>query len=215
MMFSKALLLLSFTSVAFATVYVTAPVAATTYSGGQPATISWQESGSAPTLAQFGNAKISIYAGNAQEQTSLQLVNASVNVATVSSISFIPDPTIGPNSAHYLIRFESLTITDPTQAQTTALAFSAQFTLNNMTGTFSAAVLSEIAGQSTAPLGVQTSASAGSTSAPSSTTATASQKPTTASSSTPSATHSARGAMGIKAGWTGLVFGALVGAVMF
>jgi len=213
-MFSKALVIVSFASAAFATVFVTAPVAATVYSGGTPATISWQDSGSPPTLAQFGNAKISIYAGNAQEQTSLQVVNASVNVATVSSISFIPDPTIGPNSNHYLIRFESLSITDPTQSQTTALAFSAQFTLNNMTGTFSAAVLSEIAGQSTAPLGVQTSASAGSTSIPSITT-TASQHSSTVSSSTPSATKSASGAMGIKAGWTVVAFGVLVGVAMF
>jgi len=213
-MFSKALLTLSFVSVAFATVYVTAPVAATVYSGGQSATISWQDSGSPPTLAQFGNAKISIYAGNAQEQTSLQLVNASVNVASVSSISFIPQPDIGPNSNHYLIRFESLSLTDPTQAQTTALAFSAQFTLNNMTGTFSAAVLSEIAGQSTAPLGAPTSSSAGPTSIPSVTTSTV-QRPTTVSSSTPSATKSASGAMGIKAGWAGAVFWALVGFAMF
>jgi len=211
-MFSKALLILSVVSVAFATVYVTAPVAATVYSGGQPATISWQDSGSPPTLAQFGNAKISIYAGNAQQQTSLQLVNASVNVATVSSISFTPQPNIGPNSNHYLIRFESLSLTDPTQSQTTALAFSAQFTLNNMTGTFSAAVLSEIAGQSTAPLGAPTSSSAGPTSIPSITT---SQSPTAVSSSTPSATKSASGAMGIKAGWAGAMFWALVGFAMF
>jgi len=215
-MFSKALFVLSFASATFATVFVTAPIAATVYSGGSPATISWQDDGTPPTLAQFGNAKISIYAGNALQQTSLQVINASVNVAALSSINFIPDPTIGPNSNHYLIRFQSLNITDPTQAQTTALAFSPQFTLQNMTGTFSAAVQSEIAGQSTAPLGGQTSsASAGATSIPSITTTTASNSHTSVTSSTPSATKAASGDMGIKAGWTGVAFGALVGVAMF
>jgi len=213
-MFPKVLLVLSLASAAFATVFVTAPVASSVYSGGQSAVVSWQESGSAPLLQQFGLAKISIYTGNAQQQTSLQVVNPSVDVSTISSVNFIPDPTIGPNGNHYFIRFQSLNITDPTQAQTTALAFSAQFTLNNMSGTFSASILSEIAGLSTAPLGGQTSASAGSTTAALPTTS-ASSSPTKASSSTPSATKSASGALNVKAGWAGVAFGAIVGVAMF
>ncbi|KAF8800651.1 hypothetical protein BYT27DRAFT_7236036 [Phlegmacium glaucopus] len=211
-MFSKVLLVLSVTSVAFATVFVTAPVAATVYSGGKPATVTWQESGSAPTLKDFGLAKISIYTGNAQQQTSLQLLNPSVDVSTVSSINFTPDSTIGPNSNHYFIRFESLSLKDA--AQTPALAFSAQFTLDSMTGTFPPAVLSQIAGQSTAPLAGQTSSTAGPTSTLPITTTTASKTATGTSSTTPSATKASSG-MSIKAGWAGVAFGALLGVMMF
>ena len=50
---------------------VTSPVASTTFTAGQQATISWQESGSGPTLKEFGVAKVSIYVGNAQQQVLL------------------------------------------------------------------------------------------------------------------------------------------------
>jgi len=214
-MFSKVLLILCLTSVAFATIYVTAPVASTVGSGGQPASITWQDSGSAPSLQQFGPAEISIYAGNAQQQTSLQLLNPSVDVSAVSFISFTPKPSIGPNSNHYFIRFQSLSLKDSTGAP--SLAFSSQFTLNNMTGTFSAAVLAQIAGQSTAPLASQTSPStAGSTSSLSITTPIALQNPTTTASTAPSPTQEASGALvGMEGGWVSVAFGVLLGLTMF
>lgn len=211
-MFSKALLVLSLISVAFATVYVINPVASTTDTGGQIAEVAWQDDGNSPTLAQFGSAMISIYAGNAQQQTSLQLINANVNVATTSSVNFTVNPSIGPNSNHYFIRFQSLSGTDT--KGTPYEAFSAQFTLTSMTGTFSAAVLAEIAGQSTAPLGGATTSSSLSTpvSTPSLTTHTLA----TSASSTPSASvRPSNDAMGLKAGWAGLVFGAIIGVMMF
>jgi hypothetical protein len=54
---------------------VTAPVASTTYSGGKPAVVTWQDSGSAPTLKDFGPSKISIYVGNAQQQVLATFLN--------------------------------------------------------------------------------------------------------------------------------------------
>jgi len=211
-MFSKALLIFSLISVAFATVYVTTPTAATTYSGGKSATINWIDNGVPPTLAMFGPASISIYAGNAQQQTNLQIVSNNTDVSSTSTITFTVDPTIGPNSNHYFMRFESLTGKDNTS--TPYEAFSAQFTLDSMSGSFSSSVLAEIAGQSTAPLGGQTSSgSLTPTSSPSIATSTASRAST---SSTTSATAKASsGAMGLKAGWAGIVFGAVVGASMF
>lgn len=210
-MFSKAVLILSLISAAFATVYVTQPVASTVDTGGQPAVVTWQDSGTSPSLVQFGNASIAIYAGNALQQTSLQVLNASVDVSQISSISFTPSPTIGPNSDHYFIRFQSLSLN-----ASTGLAFSAQFTLNNMTGTFSSTVQAQIAGQSTAPLAGATSSLPGSssTSAPSLTTATQSNSPSSTASAVASATQSSS-AMGITAGWAGTAFGALVAITMF
>jgi len=212
-MFSKALLISSLISVAFAIVYVTDPIATTTYSGGKLATVSWMEdvNHTSPLLADFGPSMISIYAGNAQQQTSLQLINATVDVSSTSSVNFIVDGSIGPNGGHYFIRSHSL---NGNLHSTPDEAFSAQFTLNNMTGTFSPTVLSEIAGQSTAPLVSATpTATGGLASTPSLTTSLAS----TNSLSTASATGTSKassGAISIKAGWAGLVFGAIVGATM-
>ncbi|PPQ74396.1 hypothetical protein CVT26_000947 [Gymnopilus dilepis] len=215
-MFSKAFVVLAFTSAAFANVFITAPVASTTYTAGQQATVQWQDDGQSPSLADFGPAKISIYAGNAQQQTSLQLLNGNVDVSKVSSINFTPDATIGPNSNEYFIRVESLSLKDAKQPQFPALAFSAKFTLAGMTGTFSAEVQSQINGQATAPLAGPTPAPASNTPAPTPSPATSSSasKKASSSSAAPSASHSASSAMGVRAGWAGAILGAVIGAAV-
>ncbi|KIM41567.1 hypothetical protein M413DRAFT_445540 [Hebeloma cylindrosporum] len=215
-MFSKVLVTLAIASSAFATVFVTAPVASTTYSGGKPAVVTWQDSGSAPSLKDFGPSKISIYVGNAQQQTSLQTLNESVDVSTTNSINFTPDASIGPNGNEYFIRFESLSLKDAAQPQFPALAFSAKFTLDSMTGVFSAAILSQISGQSTAPLATQ-STPAGITTpvAATTTAASSSKKPTSTGSSAASASASSAAVLSSRAGWVGAVIGALVGVTMF
>jgi len=215
-MFSKVLVTLALASSVFATVFLTAPVASTTYSGGKPAVVTWQDSGSAPSLKDFGPAKISIYVGNAQQQTSLQTLNASVDVSLTNTINFTPDASIGPNSSEYFIRVESLSLKDPSQPQYPALAFSAKFTLDSMTGTFSADVQSQISGQSTAPLATQSSPAGASTSAPATTTAAASSKKASSSAaSSASATATKSAALSVRAGWAGAALGALVGVTMF
>jgi len=216
-MFSRILVTLAIASSTFATVFVTAPVASTTYSGGKPAVVTWQDSGSAPTLQDFGPSKISIYVGNAQQQTSLQLINGSVDVSKVSTVDFTPDPSIGPNGNEYFIRFESLSLKDSAQPQFPALAFSAKFTLDSMTGNFSAAILSQISGQSTAPLATQSTPAGVTTPAAASTTAASasSKKPSSTGSSAASATASKAAALSVRAGWAGAALGALVGVTMF
>jgi hypothetical protein len=215
-MFSKAFVVLAFASAAFANVFITAPVASTTYTAGQQASVKWQDDGQSPSLASFGPAKISIYAGNAQQQTSLQLLNASVDVSQSNSITFTPDATIGPNSGEYFIRVESLSLKDASQPQFPALAFSAKFTLAGMTGTFSAAVQSEIAGQTTAPLAAPSAASVApnsvaATTTPAAASSPASSKKASSTSAAPTASHSASSAMGVRAGWAGAILGAIVG----
>jgi hypothetical protein len=215
-MFSKALVFFSLISVAFATVYVTAPVATTTYQAGKNASVNWMDNNVPPTLAQFGLSKISIYVGNAKQQTSLQLLNPGIDVSQASSINFIPDPTIGPDGSEYFIRFESLKF-KVNGTQDPAEAFSALFTLSGMTGTFASSVQLEIAGQSTAPLAGQSPS--GSSSTPSSTGSSVltqlsqSNTPTGTSSTTSATAKSSSGATRLKAGW--MVFGAVVGITMF
>jgi hypothetical protein len=213
-MFSKALIVAALCAQALA-VYITNPVASTTLSGGKETTITWEQAKDGPTLKDFGPCKISVYVGNALQQTSLQLISDNVDVSKESSVKFTLDPTIGPNSKEYFIRVESLSFKDPKQPQYPALAFSAKFTADNMSGTFTPAIQSQIAGQSTAPLagptstGTSTSATTKANSA--STTASNTSTAKTSATSAPAG----NGALSNKAGWAGVAIAAVVGITMF
>jgi hypothetical protein len=213
MMFITPFILLALSASALANVFITSPVASSTFTGSKQATISWQDDGTQPSLTSFGPAKVSIYAGNAQQQTLLQTIVPSVDVSTTSSVQFTVDPSIGPNSNEYFIRVESLGLKDAKSPQYPALAFSAKFTINGMTGVFSQAILAQIAGQSTAPLAGATSAPAQSSPATATMTSNSASKSSTSTKSTASAT-STSGALNIKAGWYGVIMGAAVGVAM-
>lgn len=151
-MISKALFFLGAFSIVpqvFASVSMSAPIGTTTCTAGQKCTISWSDDGKPPTLAQFGTAEVGVWAGNAQQQTELQSIQAGVNVATTAEIDFTPNPAIGPNSNVYFIRFTSQTAKDPNNPSFPAEAFSAKFTLAGMTGTFNATVAAQISGTTT------------------------------------------------------------------
>jgi hypothetical protein len=178
---------------ALGTVFITAPVATTSWQAGQKQTVTWQDDGKAPDLKTFGPAVISIYAGNAKEQTGLQVISPSTDVSTASSIDFTPDPKIGPESDNYFIRFESINAKDSAAPQFPALAFSAKFKLTGMSGTFNSTVQAQIDGQSTAPIGGSAPATPSSTAAAGATTkpAASTAKPSGASSGTPAKTSTA------------------------
>jgi len=219
-MFAAPLVALALAAQALATVYPTSPVGTTTWTAGQQVSINWQDDNSSPSLEQFGDAKVSIYVGNAQQQTLLQSTSESVNVATTNSIQFTPDASIGPNGAQYFIRFESLAFKDATQPQYPALAFSSKFTLSGMSGEFNSTVQAQIDGQSTAPIAGQTSAAAGSStgSVAASTTSSKASSSTGSASSTASAAKASatdNAAFGVKAGWAGLALSAVIGIAMF
>ncbi|KAJ7093939.1 hypothetical protein B0H15DRAFT_146806 [Mycena belliarum] len=156
---SSVFVTLALASSAFAGVFFTSPTAAIGFTAGQPATISWQEDNTPPLLKDFGLAKASIYAGNSAQQTSLQLISASIDVSNPLSLTFTPDATIGPNANQYFIRFESLSLKDAANPAIPALAFSHVFQLSGMTGVFNAEVQAQIDGQSTAPIGGTAAAS--------------------------------------------------------
>jgi len=186
-MFSS-LLILSLAAVAplaQATVFITNPIASSSLPAGQSVTITWQDDGSAPTLASFGPASIGLFAGSQQQQTLLQSIAENVDVSKVSSQTWTPDATVGPNFDSYFIRFTSNSFQDPTQPQFMAEAFSAKFTLTGMTGTFNATVQAQISGAATASGAASTAAASGSASAASATRATSTgSTPSTAKAST-------------------------------
>ncbi|KAI5984341.1 hypothetical protein EDD15DRAFT_2201372 [Pisolithus albus] len=210
-MFTSVVVSLILAASALANVYITSPTSSTTWTGGQQATINWQDDGASPSLASFGTAMFSIYVGNANQQTSLQLISSNVSVANVSSLTFTPNPTIGPDSNEYFIRVQSLNLKDASQPQYPALAFSAKFSLTGMSGTFNSSLQAEIDGQSTAPIGGSTSSSGAATPAAHAVTTTTVAAATTAKStaaSTATGTSKSNGAG--RHGVTGLA--GLVGA---
>ncbi|KAG1740496.1 uncharacterized protein EDB91DRAFT_352657 [Suillus paluster] len=200
-MFSKAAISLALAASALANVFITSPVASTTFTAGQQATVAWQDDGLTPNLTSFGAALVGIYTGNANVQTLLQTISASVDVSTTSSIVFTPDGTIGPNSNEYFVRFTSINLKDATSPQFPAEAFSAKFTMAGMTGTFNSTVQAEINGQSTAPIGATSSATGGVTSS----TAKSSATMTSSTSSSSSKTTASASASATKTGAAGKV----------
>jgi hypothetical protein len=110
------------------TVNVTSPNSSTTLSAGVVSRVTWVDNGKAPSLKDFGPAKISLCHGTSEKQTMLQILAASVNVSQKSSAEFSVNAKVGPNSNTYLIRFDSLGSKD--------VAFSQNFQLTKMTGTF-------------------------------------------------------------------------------
>ncbi|KAK0498730.1 hypothetical protein EDD18DRAFT_1070313 [Armillaria luteobubalina] len=176
-MFSKpsALVLFGLATSALATVYITDPVGSTVWNAGDTVTVSWQDDGTSPTLAAFGASKFAIAVGNSLQQTTLQVIAENVNVATTSTLQFIPSANIGPAGDEYFIRVDSNSLKDANNSQYPALSFSAKFTINGLSGSFNSSVQAEIDGQSTAPLaGSSTSASGSSASSGASTTKAAS-----------------------------------------
>jgi len=200
---------------ASAMVYITSPTASSNFSAGVSSPITWQDDGKQPTPKDIGPSKVGLYVGNVNQQVLVQTISTNTDVSQASSIDFTPEAGAGPDSDQYFIRFDSLSLKQngtnfPVQA------FSHKFALNKMTGSFNASVSSIIAGQSTAPFASQTSSGSSSqTSSPVLTGSGASKTPTSTSTTTSATARPSSGAMGLKAGWAGIVFGAVVGVTMF
>jgi len=165
-----------------ATPFFTSPVATTTCQAGQVCTITWQDDGKAPSLAEYGDCQIGVYAGSQQQQSLMQAV-APANAQTTGSITFIPDPNMGENSGAYFIKMISVNLADPAMPQYKATAYSAMFTLTGMTGKFNTTVQAQIAGSAA-------SSGAASASAPAVTPAGSSSAPASSSTARPSSTTS-------------------------
>jgi len=207
-MFVSTVFIISLAASVLGDVYITSPTGSSVFTGGQQALVKWQDDGASPSLAQFGAASIAIYVGNAIQQTQLQVINANINVANTSSIQFVPNPSIGPDSNEYFIRIQSLSFMSPQQPQYPALSFSSKFTLTGMSGSFTSAEQAEINGQSTAPLQGPTSTPSSNSGAPTATTTTGAAATAT--------TKTSSGANGRKSGSIYLLLlGAVVGASLF
>ncbi|KAF9029570.1 hypothetical protein BDZ89DRAFT_1065356 [Hymenopellis radicata] len=219
-MFCKSLVFFGLASTVLADIYITSPVASTSWAAGETGTITWEDSSSSSTytLAEFGEAEVAIAVGSASSQTKLYIISPSVNFATTASIQFTVDGSIGADSDNYFIRVDSLNLKDKTNTQYPAQAFSAKFALTNMNGSFNATIQSQIDGQSTAPLGGATASKSASTSTATTTknNGLAATGTSTKTGSAASSTATGNGAASSNAQvWLSVVFGAIVGLAVF
>jgi len=131
-------------------IYVTQPVATTVCNAGQACAVAWSDDGNSPALSAVGNCTVSVYIGSPQQQTLIFNINPSIDVSQNSQVSFSLDPTLGQSGHYYFIRFDSLALKDATNPANPYQGFSATFTMNGMTGTFTPAEQAQIAAISSA-----------------------------------------------------------------
>ncbi|KAH9936702.1 hypothetical protein B0H21DRAFT_878690 [Amylocystis lapponica] len=115
--------------------YVNDPVASTTCNGGQPCTVTWLDDGSQPLLSGIGACYVGLYNGN---NVLVQQIEP-VDVASVHSLQFTPDPGAGPDSGTYYINFTAINPVDGARY----IQYSAFFTMASMSGSFVSPIASD------------------------------------------------------------------------
>ncbi|KZT64438.1 hypothetical protein DAEQUDRAFT_732675 [Daedalea quercina L-15889] len=122
-----------------ASIYVNNPTSTGTCYGGQACTVTWLDDGQTPLLSDIGACYVGLYNGNGDLVQQIE----PVNVASVHSLTFIPDPIAGPDSSSYYINFTSVTLM--VNSTTHYTEYSADFTLANMSGSLASPVASDTA----------------------------------------------------------------------
>ncbi|KAJ7223176.1 hypothetical protein GGX14DRAFT_657543 [Mycena pura] len=135
MHFSTILATLLALDVVHAALFFIQPANGSTCTGGSPCTISWQDDGVAPRLSAIDVVNAGLYHGKQQLVQAIPPVDVSTNLSTL----FTPNPKAGANSDLYYIAFVSTTAK---VNGTNYVGFSPFFTLNGMSGSFSAPLAS-------------------------------------------------------------------------
>ncbi|KAH8080137.1 hypothetical protein HD553DRAFT_276406 [Filobasidium floriforme] len=125
-------------------IYVTNPVADTVVQSGQTLTINWVDDGVYPLLGNIGPSSIALFTGSTFQQSWLANIAEEIDVSKVGTVNWAVDPNVGPSGNYYFIRFTSKNLKDTTEAAYPHTAYSAKFTLENMSGSFNGTILSQI-----------------------------------------------------------------------
>lgn len=116
---------------AFGALYVITPTTQSVCHGGKPCLVQWLDDGQNPLLATMGPCHVGLFSGN---EKLIQQIEP-VDVSTSHSLTFTPSPNAGPNSSTYYVQFTSVTTSN-----SSLVAFSPNFSLDNMTGSFNSPV---------------------------------------------------------------------------
>ncbi|SPO22050.1 uncharacterized protein UTRI_02049_B [Ustilago trichophora] len=158
-------LVLAAADAAVSTIVVTKPVASTTGHGGKRLRVEWNDDGKAPSRRDWGRVNIYLATGSRDVQFKLQTLASNISYNT-DSANYNVDASVGPNGGYYFLRFEG---TNSSQTGgIPPMAFSARFSLDQMTGNFNSTIMSQISGASgTAQLTAATASATSSSSSPS------------------------------------------------
>ncbi|KAI1006184.1 hypothetical protein K3495_g2038 [Podosphaera aphanis] len=136
----KALLALVFSPLVFAYPKITTPTAGSSIPGGTAFTVTWVDSGDAPAIADLTTYQLFLYSGgNANPQQLYSIANGAFSTGN-SILATVPLTIGGSTPNAYFIGLVSTAT-----AGGTVTSFSDRFTMIGMTGTFSAAVTTDLA----------------------------------------------------------------------
>ncbi|KAF9531374.1 hypothetical protein CPB83DRAFT_101458 [Crepidotus variabilis] len=124
------ILYLNWAPLVSAGLYVISPSDGSECVANQPCTVTWLDDGRQPLLTAVGVSTIGLYTGRQRLVQSI----TPVDVSTVHSLTFQPNPAAGPNDGGYYIAIQSTEF--KTNNSMPYTSFSPFFRLSGMTGSF-------------------------------------------------------------------------------
>jgi len=118
---------------------LTAPVSSTKGHGGKLLSVKWKDNGNSPKISTWKGVNIFLATGSTNVQYKLQQLASNISTHKTHG-KYAVDKSVGPNGGFYFIRMESVTTNS---AGIPDMAFSAKFTLDDMTGKFNSTVMSQ------------------------------------------------------------------------
>jgi len=134
------LTLLASCPAAFADVEFTSPAAGASVPGGTAFSVTWKDSGNAPSLSDLTSYQLFLCTGSNTDITQLYPITTAGTFTSSSQSVTIPVGTGGSTKNAYFLKMISVAT-----AGGTVINYSDRFTLTGMTGVFSAAVTTDLA----------------------------------------------------------------------
>jgi hypothetical protein len=118
------------TSLLYSVLKVTDPLSNSNLTAGDIQTVTWEDNGASPSLLQFGASRIELVTVVDLEDPldtlpgTVQVIAENLDVSTVGSITFRPNPNVGWNGKNLYVGYNSLIATFNTRiAPTSIIAF--------------------------------------------------------------------------------------------
>ncbi|ETS63071.1 hypothetical protein PaG_02846 [Moesziomyces aphidis] len=140
-----AVLVLAAADAAVSTIVITKPVASTTGHGGKRLSVEWNDDGKSPSRRDWGRVNIYLATGSRDVQYKLQTLDTNVSYDQ-GQARYSIDANAGPNGGYYFLRFEGTNTS--AAGGIPPMAFSARFTLDQMSGNFNSTIMSQVSGVS-------------------------------------------------------------------
>lgn len=117
----------------------------TTGHGGKRLSVEWNDDGKSPSRRDWGRVNIYLATGSRDVQYKLQTLDTNVSYDQ-GQARYSIDANAGPNGGYYFLRFEGTNTS--AAGGIPPMAFSARFTLDQMSGNFNSTIMSQVSGVS-------------------------------------------------------------------